>query len=197
LEILEALKKEYPQVADYRYELAATYAWVHAGLFPWQSPSIAPAHAEQGLRKALEETRWLVDHNPTIPHYARCQALVLAKLAAVCWETDRLAESTELFGQAFQTQAALVDRFPNLPAHDRVLLEFFRLRLAAAHGRHSGGSDTAAASHRSRELLRACVQNLAELINRPELADDRLAISTLRIAQEVRSRGGEITAPAR
>jgi hypothetical protein len=184
LEILEALKTEYPQVADYRYELAATYAWVHVGLFPWQGRSIAMAKTEEGLRKALDEAQWLVDHNPTIPHYARCKALVLAKLAAVCWETDRLVEAADLFEQALQTQGALVDGFPDLPAHDQVLLEFFRLRLAAVYQRQGGAGDGGDASVSADKLLETCVENLIELTKRRELAEDRLASSSLRIAED-------------
>jgi tetratricopeptide (TPR) repeat protein len=184
LRLLEELKREYPQVADYRYELAATYAWVHVGLFPWQGRSTSTAKAEQGLRKALDELAWLVAHNPTIPHYARSKALILAKLGAVCWETGRVAGAAPLFEQAVETQSALVDGLADLPSHDRVLLEFFRLRLAAVYGRQGTGSEAPDAPRRSRELLEICVRNLAELASRPKLADDRLTSSALRIARE-------------
>jgi tetratricopeptide (TPR) repeat protein len=183
LEILEALKTEYPQVADYRYELAVTYAWVHVDLFPWQGRSFALSTAESGLRKARDEIQWLVDHNPRIPHYARCKALVLAKLATVCSETDRSAEAANLFEQALQTQADLVDESPDLPAHDRVLLEFFRLRLAAAYLRRGDGSDDPDELSRVRDLLGTCVRNLAKLTDEYDLADDRLASTSLQIAK--------------
>jgi tetratricopeptide (TPR) repeat protein len=190
LEILEALKAEYPQVADYRYELAATYAWVHVGLFPWQGRSIALSTAESGLRKALDETQWLIDHNPTIPHYLRCKALVLAKLAAICSETDRPAEAANLFELAFETQAVLVDGFPELPAHDRVLLEFFRLRLAAIHLRPGGNPAGQSGSFGARDLLDTCVRNLTELTGGHDLVDDRLASTTLQLAEDALSRLG-------
>jgi tetratricopeptide (TPR) repeat protein len=184
LEILEALKAEYPQVADYRYELAATYAWVHVGLFPWQGRSIVSPQTDQSLQQALNEAQWLVDHNPSIPHYVRCQALVLAKLGVVREEAGRLAEARDLFEQALQTQTALVVGFPDVPDHDRVLLEFFRLRLAAASLRQNGESTGGVASFEARELLETCVQHLTELMDRPEFADDRLASSSLQIAED-------------
>ncbi|MFW6169886.1 MAG: protein kinase domain-containing protein [Planctomycetota bacterium] len=183
LEILEALRAEYPQVADYRYELAATYAWVHVGLFPWQGHSRTVAKAEDGLRKALREARWLVDHNPTIPRYARCHALVLAKLGTVCSEMNRLSEAADFFERALQTQADLVRRFPHLPAHDRVLLEFFRLRLATVYDRRPAGPDVAEPSNNPRQLLNTCARNLRSLSSQPAVASDRLASSTLRIAR--------------
>lgn len=183
LNILESLKKEYPQVADYRYELAATYAWVPVGFFPWQGGSIAGDQAEEGLRKALKEARWLVDHNPTILRYARCQALALAKLGTVCCETKRFSEAASLFEQALRAQTALVREFPHLPAHDRVLLEFFRLRLATVYDRQRAASDKTAPSDNPRHLLNTCVRNLRNLVSQPAVANDRLASSTLRIAR--------------
>lgn len=183
LEILEALRAEYPQVADYRYELAATYAWAHVGLFPWQGHSSAPEKAEDGLRKALQEARWLVDHNPTIPSYVRCHALLLAKLATVCCETNRLAEAAHFFERALQTQRELVRGFPHLADHDRVLLEFFRLRLATVYDQRPAGLDVAEPANHPRRLLNTCVRNLRSLTSQPAVASNRLASSTLRIAQ--------------
>jgi tetratricopeptide (TPR) repeat protein len=175
--------------------LAALESFGRAGLFPWQGHSASTTKAEEGLRKALDESEWLVAHNPTIPHYARSKGLILAKLGTICWETDRVAEAASLFEQALETQSALIDGFANLPAHDRVLREFFRLRLAAVYGRRSVGSANAA--RKSREMLATCAENLAELTGRPELADDRLASSALRIARQALARSKEKTTPER
>jgi hypothetical protein len=114
-------------------------------------------------------------------------------LGVVCWETDRLAEAADLFEQALQTQAALVDGFPDLPVHDQVLMEFFRLRLAAVFLRRDGPSDATEAPSRAREMLQTCVRNLTGLVSRPELADDRLASNTLQIAREALSTGEKTT----
>ncbi len=182
LEILQSLKSQYPQVADYRYELAATHAWVHVGLFPWQERSADLPETEQALLKALDEAQWLVDNNPTIPHFARSRALILAKLGAVCAEAGRAKEAAAQFEQALHAQSALVERFPSVPAHDRVLVEFFRYRLAAiclGLGDSSGCVRDATAV-----MLQTCVANLTELLVQRELADDRVAANTLKLAKD-------------
>jgi hypothetical protein len=131
----------------------------------------------------LREAQWLVDHNPTIPHYARCKALVLAKLAAVCAETGRWAEAANLFQQALQTQEAAAERFPDLPAHDRVLCEFFRLRLAATY-HHNNAVDGRTESSRVCGLLETCVRNLTTLSKQPRSVNDRLASVSLDLAKD-------------
>jgi len=183
LRLLEDLKREYPQVADYRYELAATYAWVHVGLFPWQGRSTSAAKAEEGLRKALDESEWLVAHNPTIPHFARSKALILAKLGTICRETGRPDEAEHFFADALQTQEALVAGLADPTLHDRVLTEFMRLRLGEICGPGRGEAEHPDASREPVDLLQTCVRNLTELMNRTELADDRLAATSLQAAR--------------
>jgi tetratricopeptide (TPR) repeat protein len=187
LEILESLKREYPQVADYRCELAATYAWVHVGLFPWQGQSTALPKTHRALRKALDEARWLVANNPTIPHHARSKALVLAKLGSVCQQAGRTSEAVGWFERALADQEALVERFADLPPHDRVLAEFFRYRLASLRLQTAGSYDAEAVAQ-GRAALATCTANLAELSTRAELADDRLAESALRLAEQALAR---------
>lgn len=184
LKILQALKREYPQVADYRCELAATYAWVHVGLFPWQGPSVALMKTEASLHKALKEAQWLVDNNPTIPQYVRSKALILAKLGAVCAEAGRRAEAARWFGQAVRVQSQLIENRPDLPLHDRALREFFRYRMADSR------IDPAESAELSElcELLRDCAGKLRSLCAEPELADDRLARSALKLTEEALDR---------
>lgn len=182
LDILQSLKSQYPQVADYRYELAATHAWVHVGLFPWQERSADLPETEQALRKALDETQWLVDNNPTIPHFARSRALILAKLGAVCAEAGRATEAADRFEQALHAQSALVERFSDVPAHDRVLVEFFRYRLAAIC---LGLGDLATCdSDAPTAMLQTCVANLTQLLGQREMADDRVAAHVLKLAED-------------
>ena len=177
-------------MADYRYELIATYAWIHVDLFPWQGVAAVSSTGEADLRKALRESRWLVAHNPTVPHYASSQALVLAKLATVCWRTGRLAEAEDLFRQALQTQTTVTAEFPDLPAHHRVLREFLRLRVGQVCRQRAAEANDAAALAESRKLLGACVENLAELAARPELAADRLARHSLPAARTALAAAG-------
>jgi len=180
IEILENLTARYPDVADYRYELTTTYAWTPVRLFPWQRRTAAPSEAELNLTKALAESQRLVAHHPENPHYARCEALILAKWAAICWETGRLGQAETLFQQALQRQNAVVATAAHLPAHHRVLAEFLRLRVAQVRYERAAGGQ--AARRESRELLQTCVTNLKDLLLQPELAKDQLARSTLSIA---------------
>lgn len=188
IRILEDLKTRYPEVADYRYELTVTYAWVHVGLLSWQGPIVAPSDAEQSLLKALDESRWLVAHNPSIPLYARSETLILAKLGTVCWKTGRPAEAEGCFRQALETQSSLIATFPELPSHHRILLEFIRLRLAQVSMERNAHSQDAEAVGKSRDLLQKSVENLTQLTARPELAEDRLAWTSLEIAYDALAR---------
>jgi tetratricopeptide (TPR) repeat protein len=127
--ILEELTAAYPDVADYRYELAVTYGAVPVGLFPGEDRREVAAGAEQDLRRALDESQWLVAHRPTIPEYARFRSVLLAKMGMVCWRTGRLAEAEDFVRKAIETQSAVIREFPDLPPHHRDLLDLMRLRL--------------------------------------------------------------------
>jgi tetratricopeptide (TPR) repeat protein len=187
IEILEALTAEYPGVADYRYELIATYAWIPVSLFPWQGHSALSEEGEQSLRKGIEQSEWLVAHNPTVPHYARSQALVLAKLATTCWRKGRLAEADDLFRKALQTQSTLAAKFPELSPHDEVLLQFLRLRLAQVCQERNAAAPVSGGLDESRSLLEQCIEQLTQLLKRPELAADQLAVSSLPLAYDAQS----------
>ncbi len=187
IEILQELSAEYPNVADYRHELATTYAWLHVGLYPWQTRVAAGRDVEPALRRALDESKWLVDHNPSIPHYACSQAVILAKLGTVCSINDRLPEAQTFFQAAFETQDAAVESFPDIPSHNRVLREFLRLRAAEAFYKTLGNADGKDEANTVASQLDICIDNLTELLDRPDLTDDRLARFTVREACRVRS----------
>ncbi len=181
IRILEQLKSEYPGVADYRYELTATYAWVPVGLFPWQGRSPVPPAVERNLLKALDESEWLVEHNPTIPHYACCRALILAKLGMACWNGGRPAEAKAYFQKAFDVQRGAVARSPDLPAHNRVVMEFMRLRLGQIGRERAAAAEDLDALADAGRLLQTSTENLAELTAGPEAVDDRLAATSLQV----------------
>jgi tetratricopeptide (TPR) repeat protein len=182
VEILEELKTQYPEVADYRYELAVTLASVQVGLFPWQSPASSDVDAEKDLLKALDEAHWLVTHNPSIPGYLRSEALILAKLGALQARRERLADAQDGFQRAFDAQCRLVASFTDASAYDRVLMEFYRLRLAqVCYLRSAPGGQTLESL---RDALNACIDNLKQLARMSELADDRLTCSALPLACE-------------
>jgi serine/threonine protein kinase len=189
IEILEQLVAEYPEVPDYRYELASTYAWVHVGLYPWQTRSSAARDVEPALHQALRESRWLVEHYPSIPEYTHAQAVILAKLGSLCWTCDRLPEAEAFFRQAFETQEAVIYEFSGVsPPHLSVFCEFLRLRTAQISVQLLQAEAAATVSADAlAERLDTCIDNLTELLRRPELAEDRLAGLALREACQVRS----------
>lgn len=185
IRILHDLVAEYPEVADYRYELIATYAWVPVGLFPWQARAVVSADDEQALRKGLAESNWLVARYPGVPHYGRCQALLLAKLATIAWADRRVAEAEDLLGKSVMIQEALVTRFPDLSPHDRVLLEYFRLRLAQVQLDRSSFAREERALVACQSAIERCIASLLQVTEKPELAGDQLARTSLPLAYEV------------
>jgi serine/threonine protein kinase len=182
--ILEGLVAEYPDVADYRYELIATYAWTPVGLCPQQERFAVSAETEQSLRKAIDQSEWLVAHNPTVPHYARCKALVLAKLGAASWGSQRLAEAENFFEKAVAMQSALVAKFPDSPPHDQALLGFFRLQLAQIRLNRNTGAKDRGRLGTLRQSLEQCIEGLGQLAGRSDLADDQLVRTSLPLAYD-------------
>jgi hypothetical protein len=87
-----------------------------------------------------------------------------------------------------ETQTGVIAEFPDLPSHNRVVLEFLRLRRGQIQYEQGAGGQDLAALGRSRGSLQTCVENLGRLITLPELADDRLASSSLPDAYDALSR---------
>jgi eukaryotic-like serine/threonine-protein kinase len=187
MQILEELTAQYPDVADYRYELAVTCADVPVGLLPWEDRIDTSPAGESSLLRALDEIQWLAAHHATIPEYARCRSVTLAKLGMLYWRTGRLSAAAECLERAFQTQSNVIAGFPDLPSHNRVLLELLRLRWGQVCRERRTGGENQSALARSRDLLEACVERLTELTARPELAQDGLAWRTLPVAYETLS----------
>ena len=180
IRILEELKEAHPDVLDYRFELAATYAWIHVGFFPWQHP-VAEPHAKSSLGMALAESRWLMEHHSAIPDYACSAALILAKLGELRLRAGQHEQAESLFRDALEGQETTIERFPELPAHHQVVGEFIRLKLAQAvlGKRDADGGKTCV--RESRNLLETCAARLSQLGKRSELADDRLLHATIPI----------------
>jgi eukaryotic-like serine/threonine-protein kinase len=182
-QVLEELKTEYPEVADYRYELAVTWATDSPGLFPWEDDSVLSATTEVRLLRAMDELDWLVAQRPAIPEYAWYRALVLAKLGVCQWRSGQLAAAEGWFQQSFQAQHAVVHGFPGLPPHQRVQLELIQLRWAQvclARGLDEGDGELLG---RAGEHLSGCIEQLTELIARADLARDELAWAVLPLAR--------------
>ena len=182
IQILETLKQAHPEVLDYRFELAATYAWIRVGFFPWQHPEAA-LHAKSSLGMALAESRWLMEHNPSIPDYACSTALICAKLGELRLRAGQYVKAESLFREALQGQERAIARFRELPVHQRVVCEFMRLKLAQTLSARSEQKDDDALRE-ARDLLEICVARLSDLSERPELSEDRLTHAALPIAVE-------------
>jgi hypothetical protein len=133
-QLLKALVKDYPYVADYRFELADTYAMLDVRDLP---PEDFP-RAEQRLRAALEQSADLVDGHPYAPDYISLHIHILHKLARILRDTPpdrrdadvaRMDEAGQLYQEAIRRQAALVKRFPENVAY-RFWLATIRLSSA-------------------------------------------------------------------
>jgi eukaryotic-like serine/threonine-protein kinase len=121
-ELLKALVHDYPQVADYRFELADTCAMLDVRDLP---PDDFP-QAERRLRAALEQSADLVDGHPYAPDYIGLHIHILHKLARILRDTPperhesevaRMDEAGQLYQEAIRRQAGLVKRFPDNAAY--------------------------------------------------------------------------------
>ncbi|NLS95504.1 MAG: serine/threonine protein kinase [Planctomycetaceae bacterium] len=181
--ILEELKLIHPDVLDYRYELAATYAWVGVGFFPWQRP-VAEPHAGSSLGMALAESRWLMEQNPSIPQYACSTALILAKLAEIRARVGEYEKAEPLFRQALEIQETAIAHFSELPRHHQVLCEFMRTKLAQTMLKRCGETYNCEPLEEAKASLETSVARLTQLAEHDEIADDRLAEAALPMAYE-------------
>jgi serine/threonine protein kinase len=115
-QLLTALVKEHPDVADYHFALADTYAMPDIRQLP---PAEFP-QAEKRLRAALDESTALVDRNPYASDYAALHVHILHKLAGILQHSppERAGAPTtvdevgRLYQEAVRKQADLVKRFP-------------------------------------------------------------------------------------
>jgi serine/threonine protein kinase len=115
-QLLTALVKEHPDVADYHFALADTYAMADIRQLP---PDEFP-RAEKRLRAALDESTALVDRNPYASDYAALHVHILHKLAGILQHSppERAGSPTtvdevgRLYQESVRRQADLVKRFP-------------------------------------------------------------------------------------
>ncbi|HET6328422.1 MAG TPA: protein kinase [Planctomycetaceae bacterium] len=120
-QLLTALVKEHPEVADYHFALADTYAMSDIReLSPKEFPE-----AEKNLRAALGESTTLVDRNPYASDYAALHGHILHKLAGILRQSPperasaaaTVDEIGRLYQEAIRKQADLVKRFPGSLAY--------------------------------------------------------------------------------
>jgi tetratricopeptide (TPR) repeat protein len=131
-QLLTQLVKEHPEVADYHFALADTYAMSDIR-------ELAPedfSQAEKNLRAALSESTTLVDRNPYATDYAALHVHILHKLAGIlrlgpperAGAPATVDEVGRLYQDAIRKQASLVQRFPGNLAY-RFWLGKFRMSL--------------------------------------------------------------------
>jgi tetratricopeptide (TPR) repeat protein len=112
-EILEHLVKEYPEVADYRYDLSETYAML--GDRGPRGPEARGGNAGQQppamLEKALALSEQLVAEHPNIPEYAVSSVNIRLRLNDSLRESDPSRAEANL-RKALDVQSTLARRFP-------------------------------------------------------------------------------------
>jgi tetratricopeptide (TPR) repeat protein len=129
--LLEELVKDFPNVAEYRYDLSETYAQADVRR-PFHNRDERTA-AEDRLRRALSLSRELVRQHPNVPDYSAAQVYILQRLAHMLHgppggpgppgrrnqqaDPDRLDEAEQLLRQALALQTAHVQRFPESPSN--------------------------------------------------------------------------------
>lgn len=111
--ILEKLVDDYPNVPDYRYDLAQTYARLEPGR-PFSSKAADPAiekRSRERLEKALAISKELVAEHPNVPDYTLAQIGVRIRLAGLQWDSDPTTAERSL-REALEQQTTLSRRFP-------------------------------------------------------------------------------------
>lgn len=123
IEILLRLAEKYPAVADYRFQLAETYATVE----PLHLPHEDLEWAASQLREAMRYADALTIEHPHIPEYARARAHTCHKLATVIRRqagrqppneaAAMLDEAEALFREAVRVHLVLLDQFPTATSY--------------------------------------------------------------------------------
>jgi serine/threonine protein kinase len=122
IQILQQLSGQYPQVADYRFELAETY-----GRFDVRHLRNSELDdAINRLRTGLVYAEQLATQHPNIPRYAQAHSDTLLKLGTLLEkfsrldpekETAVLNESEDCLREAIKIQAELKNQFPETISH--------------------------------------------------------------------------------
>ncbi len=113
--ILEELVDEYPDLSDFRFELAKTYALWDVRRLPHE----LHATAEVDLEKALDILEHLVIEHPHVPSYLMARVHALHKLGDILRRTDRLDLARTTIEKALVYQKSLSDRFPGNSSYEQ------------------------------------------------------------------------------
>lgn len=105
---LETLVDTYPDVPDYKCELAETLT---------STRTFDPSQQEASLRRAIEIARKLHAAYPTIPRYRACLARSLHWLGISLFNLKRTDESVSVQSEAADLYRALAEQFPGVTAY--------------------------------------------------------------------------------
>ncbi len=107
--ILEELVDEFPDVADFRFDLAETYAIWDVRRLPFD----LHARAEEDLEKGIDIMEVLVIEHPHVPSYLMSRIHILHKLADIMRRADRIDLAETNLEKALRYQRSLSGRFPD------------------------------------------------------------------------------------
>ena len=126
IRILSQLTADHPSAAEYRFELAQTYA--QGNLRQWNDGEEA-RQAEERLRQSLVLLDWLVRRHPYVSRYAMARAMVCHKLSAICRQAERWDEAENQCRQAVDELLLLSEQNPEVGTY-AVWLAAYRNGLA-------------------------------------------------------------------
>jgi serine/threonine protein kinase len=112
VEILEGLVRDFPQIADYRFDLCETYAAI-ATTEPGQPRRVSPI-MEQRLRKALTLSQQLTTQHPNVPEYKISQARIYHRLGEVFRTMHQFDDAEKSDRKALEVQTQLAKEFPDV-----------------------------------------------------------------------------------
>ncbi len=124
--ILEKLAFDHPEMPDYRYHLAETYATFDLKSDP--SESYTYQLIEDRLNKAVAISEGLAAEYPYIPRYTVSQAHIYHKMGTVMKQTMRWDEAAKNYRKSIGLYEALVGRFPDTVPY-KIQLAAFRITL--------------------------------------------------------------------
>ncbi|MCK5174439.1 MAG: serine/threonine protein kinase, partial [Planctomycetes bacterium] len=179
--ILEKLVVDHPEMPDYRYHLAETYA-----TFDLKEDLSESSYQviEDRLNKALAISEGLSAEYPDIPHYTVSQAHIYHHTGTIMQRTLRWDEAERNYQKSARLYKALVGRFPDTVSY-KVRLAAFRLTLANLLVRDQRLAEV-------RSILKDSIKMLSEI---PSSSSNRQAVDELlaQTRQAFELAGGEDT----
>lgn len=131
--VLEELHKDYPDVPQYAFELSETYSRIHFSMRDEEvgyEEYAAYPEAEERLRMAQRIANSLSVKQPNIPQYSQLQPIIYWKLATIQRRLSKPGESNQNLRNAVRLQTELLERFSQLPFHQRIRLGLLESELA-------------------------------------------------------------------